>query len=121
MADLTVNIIQAEGFPVIALSGELDAYHAPRLRDQLESLIQPGSATVIVDLLRVTYVDSTGLGILVAARKRADGHSGALRLVVNREGAVHRTLTITGLLTVFPIFPDEVTAQATLAPIGKDT
>lgn len=106
-----MNLVQAEGAPVVSLSGELDTYHAPRLREQLETLVQPGSATVIVDLLRVTYIDSTGLGILVAARKRADSHGGALRLVVQKEGAVHRTLTITGLLSVFSIFPDQETAQ----------
>lgn len=120
MADLTINHHSLGSFPAVSLAGELDAYHAPRLRDALDSLLATPSVTLIVDLRNVTYIDSTGLGVLVAVRKRADTQGGGIRLIVTSEGAVQRTLTITGLLSVFPIFSDEASAQGAPVHDGKD-
>ena len=120
MADLTISNFTLGSFPALLLAGELDAYHAPRLRGLLESLLEARAVTVIVDLRQVTYIDSTGLGVLVATRKRADTQGGGLRLIVTSGGAVERTLTITGLLSVFPIFSDETSAQGHSVGDGKD-
>lgn len=111
MAELTIETRIENGVPVMELAGELDAYHAPRLRERLDATITPQQPVLVLSLTRVAYIDSTGLGTLVAARKRADSHGGAVRLIV-AEGAVQRTLHITGLLTVFPIFETESAALA---------
>jgi anti-sigma B factor antagonist len=111
MAELTIETRLEGGVPVVGLAGELDAYHAPRLRERLDATLSPEQPSLVLNLLDVGYIDSTGLGVLVAARKRAELHGGTLRLVVG-DGAVQRTLKITGLLTVFPIFDTEAAALA---------
>ncbi len=110
MAELTIQTVRLEVLPVVGLSGELDAYHAPRVKAELDSLMAAGKTKLIVNLKRVGYIDSTGLGTLVAARKQAHDADGFLWLVINPESAVLRTFTITGLLGIFSIFEDEAAA-----------
>ena len=110
MAELTIQTASLGEIPVIGLSGELDAYHVPRVNAELDALLAAGKTILIVNLKRVAYIDSTGLGALVAARKRAQDVGGFLLLVVASESAVERTFTITGLLGIFSIFVDEAAA-----------
>ena len=95
---------------MVGLSGELDAYHAPRVKAEIEGLLAAGKTTVIVNLKRVAYIDSTGLGVLVAARKQVLEAGGTLLLIILPESAVQRTFTITGLLGIFSIFEEEAAA-----------
>jgi anti-sigma B factor antagonist len=110
VAELTIQTISSGEIPVVGLSGELDAYHSPRVKAELETLLAAGKTTVIVNLKRVAYIDSTGLGVLVAVRKLVLDAEGKLLLVILPESAVQRTFTITGLLGVFSIFEEEAAA-----------
>ena len=56
--------------PVIAVSGEIDVATAPQLRECLHRVIAQGESTIVLDLLGVTFLDSTALGVLVGALKR---------------------------------------------------
>ena len=62
--------------PLIAVSGEIDVATAPQLRECLHRVVAQGEATVILDLLGVTFLDSTALGVLVGALKRCRGWAG---------------------------------------------
>jgi anti-anti-sigma factor len=81
----------------IAIKGELDLASAPDLLRRLDAAVDaaPG-ATVEVDFHGVTFIDSTGLGVLVACRRRATVHGGELRVVNVREN-VRQVFEITGL------------------------
>jgi anti-sigma B factor antagonist len=101
-----VNPIVAAGtdapFPVVELEGELDLAVAPMLRQRLEGLLATGATTIAVDLLDVTFLDSTALGVLVGALKQCQGAGGELHLVVT-EPRILKVLEITGLTGAFPI------------------
>lgn len=99
-----VAVSERAGARVVTAVGEVDVSTAPELRQCLRD--QPDGAIVVVDLSDVTFLDSTGLGVLVAALKRVrDGvDGGELHLVVNRP-QVTKVLEVTGLSTVFSIFP----------------
>ena len=56
----------AGALPVIAVSGEIDVATAPQLRECLHRVIVQGDATIVLDLLGVTFLDSTALGVLSA-------------------------------------------------------
>lgn len=104
MEDLfQVSVSQQGGAAVVTAVGEVDVSTAPELRQRLRE--QPEDALVVVDLSDVTFLDSTGLGVLVAALKRIreSGAGGELRLVVNRP-QVTKVLEVTGLSGVFSIF-----------------
>jgi anti-sigma B factor antagonist len=121
VAELTIETIRSGEAFVLGLSGELDAYHAPRVKAELEGLISGGSSAIVLNLRRVAYIDSTGLGVLVAARRQAQDAGGTLALVITPESPVERTFTITGLMGVFSIFEDEAAAlQATATFVTKE-
>jgi len=92
------------GVPIVSVSGEIDVATAPGLREQLQGLVAAGHATVVVDLLGVTFLDSTALGVLVGALKRCREAGGDLRLVI-AEPRILKVFEITGLTDVFTITP----------------
>ena len=93
---------QVDGVPVVAAFGEIDVATAPPLREKLQAHITEGSSTVVVDLLGVTFLDSTALGVLVGALKRCREAGGELPLVIT-EPRLLKVFEITGLTGVFPI------------------
>ena len=58
-------------FEVIDVGGKIDIYTAPRLRELLTALVSTDNYQLIVNLERVEFLDSTGLGVLVGGLKRA--------------------------------------------------
>lgn len=89
-------------FSVVEVSGEIDVYTAPRLREQLVDLVDNGRYDIVVDMRGVEFLDSTGLGVLVGGLKRVRQHEGSLRLVCAQE-RILKIFRITGLTKVFPI------------------
>jgi len=91
-----------DGVPVVSVSGEIDVSTAPRLREHLRDRMDAGSSTVVVNLLDVTFLDSTALGVLVGALKRCREAGGELRLVIDQPRLL-KLFEITGLTDVFSI------------------
>lgn len=102
-----------ERYPVINVSGEIDVSSAPALQQRLSELFRTASSTVVVDLTEVAFLDSTGLGALVAARSAAVEAGGALPLVCTSE-RILKLFTITGLDGVFDFYPSAADALAGL-------
>jgi anti-sigma B factor antagonist len=94
----------------ITLRGEIDVYTAPKLKEQLVELIEGGCSNVIVNLEAVTFIDSSGLGVLVSALRRARERDGAVRVVCTRDNIL-KIFRITGLDKVFPVFADVIEAR----------
>jgi anti-sigma B factor antagonist len=101
-----------QGLPVIMVTGEIDVATAPQLREALHGVIAQGQATVVLDLLAVTFLDSTALGVLVGGLKRCRELGGELHIVVT-DPRIKKIFEITGLDKVFPIVNTlaEVSAQ----------
>ena len=59
--------------------------HRAQLREQLTELVDAGRRDIIVDMQKVEFLDSTGLGVLVGGLKRVSQHGGSLRLVCTQE------------------------------------
>jgi anti-sigma B factor antagonist len=94
----------ADDVTVVVVEGEHDIYTAPTLRDRLDEALERGGG-VVVDLTGATFVDSSVLGALLEARRRA--HEAGLAYVVcvgdQVEPSVRRILDITGLVPVLPV------------------
>lgn len=111
MADLAITTRTVDGMPILDLTGEVDSYNAPKLREKMVSLIDAGSATLVINMAGVDYIDSTGLGTLVAGLKRASEKNGAIRIICPNE-QIYKVFSITGLVKVFAIFDSEDKAVA---------
>ena len=102
MAELHISSQAVAGVPTVYLTGELDSYSAPRVRTLLEGLAAESHPCVRVHMGGLDYIDSTGLGMLVAALKQATDHEGQMELIAPTP-AVVRVLHITGLDKIFCI------------------
>ena len=101
--DLQLSTRQEGGVAVVSAAGEIDVFTAPDLDAHLASLQSSGSTNLVVDLTRVAFLDSTGLGVLVKALKRARDVRGWIRLVVTTD-RIRKIFDITGLDASMPIF-----------------
>ena len=90
---------------VLQLEGELDIHTAPMLKERLVESISRGGVDIVVDLEAVSFIDSSGLGVLVSALRRAKEAGGKVSIVCSRE-SVLRIFSITGLDKVFPIYSE---------------
>ena len=100
--DLLLDSRTEGDWTVIDVSGEVDLFTAPKLRERIVELVDAGQYRIAVNMEGVEFMDSTGLGVLVAGLKRVKDKDGTLALVAPRE-PVRRVLHITGLDEVFPI------------------
>ncbi len=96
---------------VLQVGGEVDLYTGPELRLRLQDLAAKGSVHVIVDMSRVDFIDSTGLGVLIGGLRVLREHEGSLTLVAST-GRMLRLLELTGLTKVFPLQPSVPAAIA---------
>ena len=86
----------------VFLSGSMYVQDAKELREALEARIAKGQVSLLIDLSQVDYIDSTGLGTLIALRKQALQNGGAIRLQ-GLQGIVRDLFEMTRLTTVFEV------------------
>jgi anti-sigma B factor antagonist len=73
---------RAEGaFEIVSPRGEIDLATQTKLRAALEELITAGRADIVVDLAETTFLDSTGLGALISARRRTYASKGSFAII----------------------------------------
>jgi anti-sigma B factor antagonist len=99
-----VETVRNERHAVVLVVGELDAATAPVLRDELVRLATDGIDRVVLDCRRLEFVDSFGLGVIIAAKKRLSQDGNALCLVAEPDQrTLRRLLQITGLDQLLPV------------------
>ena len=101
--DLDVETGRLGDKSVVTLRGEIDVYTAPRLRQAIIDLVDAGAMDIVVDMEKVDFLDSTGLGVLVGGLKRVKDKDGSMKLVATQD-RILKIFDITGLAKVFPIF-----------------
>jgi anti-sigma B factor antagonist len=98
---------------VVELSGEIDVYTSPKVKDAISELIDQGHYNLIINLEKVRYIDSTGLGVLIGGLKRVREHGGSVSLVCTNP-QIKKIFDITGLVKIFGIFETENDAKKAL-------
>jgi anti-anti-sigma factor len=98
---LDIEVRTERGVVIAAVTGEIDISSVAQLRQRLYELADNGG-TLIVDLNRVTFIDSAGLGALVGAARRAAAHGGSLHAVCARP-QTRKLLWLTGVDRRIPL------------------
>ncbi|MFC9461680.1 STAS domain-containing protein [Streptomyces sp. NPDC056983] len=80
--EFSISHRDERGWTVVEVHGEVDASTVPRIREYMGACIEAGRYHLIVDLVGVSFMDSTGLGLFVRIGKRIRTHAGDLRLVI---------------------------------------
>ncbi|WP_240653773.1 STAS domain-containing protein [Streptomyces sp. AcE210] len=91
------------GWTVVEIHGEIDVASVPQIREHVLTCIEAGRHRLIVDLMEVPFIDSTGLGVLVSIAKRIRTHVGDLRLVITNPDIL-QIFHITSLHRALPIY-----------------
>lgn len=109
LMELLIDRTTTDGALVISVDGELDVYTAPRLHDALIEASAQGHRVMVVDLSRVEFIDSSGLGVLVGSKKQLAAEAGRLSLVITSPNLA-KIFRITGFDDVFDIYPSVAAA-----------
>jgi anti-sigma B factor antagonist len=100
--DLSFALARLDDCVVVSVSGEIDLDTAPTLREELLRVLSDGPPHLVLDIAKVGFLDSSGLGVLVGTLRRARMLGGSVRIAApNRQ--VLEILQMTGLDTVFPV------------------
>jgi anti-sigma B factor antagonist len=112
---MTMTSREVDGVSVVALDGRivLDK-ESNDLREKLKSLIAAGKKKIVVNMDHIKYIDSAGLGALVAAYFSARTQSASLRLC-HLGSKFRKVLQVNQLLTVFEVYDTEAAAVAGFA------
>ena len=110
MAELDVKERQAGDVTILDMSGEVRIGEgAVALRDSIRNLADQGKKKVLLNLAGVKYMDSTGVGELIANYTTVTRSGGQLKLL-NLTDRIQNLLVITKLLTVFDSYENEAEA-----------
>ncbi len=99
--ELSVTVRRERGVAIAEFTGEIDLSTIPGLRERLFELADSGQP-LIVDLNRITFIDSSGLGVLVATARRASAHGASLHAVCSRP-QTRKLLWLTGVDRRIPL------------------
>lgn len=105
---------KSDAIDIVELSGRLVMADAPEARQHLKTIIDAGQGKLILDLAGVSFMDSSGLSVLISAYKAVQAKGGDL-VLLNLTPTVQSLIELTRLQQVFEIFTDKAAAIARLS------
>ena len=109
---MSVKIETKNGLTVCHVEGEIDINSSPGIKKSFDKVLSAKTPKIIVNLSKVTYVDSSGLATLVEILKNMRSYGGRLRLT-NLSSKIKSLFEITKLEKLFEIMADEQDAIST--------
>jgi anti-sigma B factor antagonist len=111
---MNFNVSEQNGVVVITLSGKImGGPEAGHINDQINNLIDQGKKKIVIDLEKVEWMNSSGLGILIGAVQTLKNNEGHL-VLIHVSDRINDLLRITKLINVFSILPDIDSAIASM-------
>ena len=108
--DMLLPMAMANTEPsILPLEGEIDLHVSPQIGASLAAMVAKKPAQLVVDLSKVSYIDSSGLAVLIEAMQNVDRYGGKFALSGLQE-SVRPIFEIARLDQVFRIFPDTAAA-----------
>jgi anti-sigma B factor antagonist len=107
---LAVERSRSDGFEVLAVEGEIDIATAPRMIAALNAVLAEIESPLVVDLSRVLFMDSTGLALMMNARRRVM-RSGQGFAIVCPPGPIGRVFEIADMMETLRVYPDRESAR----------
>jgi anti-sigma B factor antagonist len=112
---LNVTTHAHDGWTVLLLNGELDLVTSSVIRQHVHDAVAEGRRSLVLDLSDVQFCDTSGVSVLVGARRLMRSCAGRLRLVLPARGDLdgshlNRVLSTLGVRRLFDVYPDLPTA-----------
>ncbi|TCJ20598.1 anti-sigma factor antagonist [Rubrobacter taiwanensis] len=115
VSEFAALVTEVRGVPVVTVTGEIDLSSAPRLRTAIIEATPPADAPVrcvVVDLTRVEFIDSSGLGVLIGRYRELKAAGMELRIVLRDGGPAARIIRMTGLESTLDVYGTKEEAVA---------
>lgn len=103
---MEINVKTNANLIIFELEGSLDIYTSLDLKASLEEKVTGENLDVVIDMEKLTYIDSSGIGILIKALNYVQGQKGKLS-VANLKPAIEKVFKVSGLTTYFEILSSE--------------
>jgi anti-sigma B factor antagonist len=113
-----INLSEIGGVDAVAVRGELDAATTSTLAARLSEIVDERDGPVIVDLCETSFMDSTGLTVLLGAFRRLKKRERVM-VIICPPGAVRRVFELTRTLRMLTICEDRDGARAVVAELGS--
>lgn len=113
-----IRVQDHDGVPVVALEGEIDIANAPELQEQLYALLATRPPSLILDLTRVTYLDSRGVHVVLELAERMKIRHQGLGIVAPVSSVIKRILEITHVDAIVPLDSTVEDAAARMRTAG---
>lgn len=88
---------------VLEISGEIDLYNAPTVKEKIREETEKGNINIVVSLDKVSYIDSSGIGVLISSLSNVKKVGGGLKLA-NVYASVRKVFELTKLTSFFEIY-----------------
>ncbi len=108
---MDINKRTKDDIVVLDITGEIDLYNAPEIKDIINKLIEEQKYNVIINLEKVSYIDSSGIGALISSLSNLKKYQGGLK-IINVYASVRKVFELTKLTSFFEIFDSEEDAVA---------
>lgn len=95
-----------DGIAILDINGEIDLYNAPEIKEVINGLIQEQKTNVIINLEKVSYIDSSGIGALISSLSNLKKYQGGLK-IINVFASVRKVFELTKLTSFFEIYDSE--------------
>ena len=114
---MKLDLRENQGVSILVMAGQLVVGADEQFREAIDTLLAADRVQILLDLTGVDYIDSAGIGELVASHRTVERFGGALKIL--RPGdRILETLTLTQLLPIFEVFHDEDEAVASFVKEG---
>ena len=97
---------EADKVVILDIQGEIDLYNAPEIKDTIQKLIEQQKYNIIINLEKVSYIDSSGIGALISSLSNLKKYQGSLK-IINVYASVKKVFELTKLTSFFEIFDSE--------------
>ena len=103
---MDINKRTKDDIIILDITGEIDLYNAPEIKDIINKLIEEQKYNVIINLEKVSYIDSSGIGALISSLSNLKKYQGGLK-IINVYASVRKVFELTKLTSFFEIFDSE--------------
>jgi anti-sigma B factor antagonist len=117
IVDLQMSARTGRACTVVEVRGEIDSHTTPMLEDLLQEVIDAGARHVVLDLTGVTFMDSSGLSLLVVSLKRLRDTGGHFCLA-HVQGPVRNVLLLSAMDTVLDVYETVEAAEDNMPPVA---
>lgn len=108
--EFSIHVEQNRDAATVRPAGEVDLHNSPQLRAKLHAMLDRRQTRIVIDLSQVSYMDSSGVGTIVEAKRRAD-REGAALVLAGMQPRVRSVFEITQLDKFFTILDDPEQAK----------